>query len=167
MVGRRNGGHWGGERGKVARVPNRHYRRAEGRKLGLTSHLQNVQFIGDAEYLLSLGVVGNAEFTDEVDSNEVDIEVVANHELAWNLFLVLPLDRDRVDSVDPQVVVSGAFDARRMVPTLETCEMFVEGCTGQAGDCGSGVVEYLDLDPTHLQQDFVPIFSCWSHVLER
>ena len=38
-------------------------------------------------------------------------------------------------------------------------EVFVEGGPGQAGDGGPGVVEYRDPDPTHLKQEFVPIFS--------
>ena len=73
----------------------------EGLEFSLTSHLQDVGFIRDAENLLGLGVVGNAELVDEVNADEVDVVVVANHKLTRDLLLVLSLDRDCVDSVKP------------------------------------------------------------------
>ena len=79
-----------GERGELSRIPKRNNQRVEGLELSRAGHLQDVGFIGDAEHLLGLGVVGNAEFVDEVDPNEVNVEVVTSHELARNCFSIVP-----------------------------------------------------------------------------
>ena len=118
--------------------------------------------------MLGFSVVGDAEFVDEVDADEVDVKFIAHHELALDFFLVLPLDRDGVDPIEIQVVVAGTLDTHgRMVVSLVVPEVFFEGGPGQTGDGCTRVVEYRDVDPTHLKQDFVPIFSGWSHVQER
>ena len=77
---------------------------------------------------------------DEVDSNEVNVEVVADHELAQNLFLVFVFDWDRVDSIEPQVIVSDAFDPRGVVSPLVLSEVLVEGSSGQT--CDRSLVSY-------------------------
>ena len=58
----------------------------EGRDGCFPSDLPDVRNVGDAEYLLSSGIIGNSKLVDEVDPDEVNVKVVADHELTVNRF---------------------------------------------------------------------------------
>ena len=54
-----------------------------------------------------------------------------------------------------------------MVVLFVVPEVFLDGGPGQTGDGCPRVLEYRYVDPTNLKQDFVPIFSCGSHIQEK
>ena len=59
---------------------------SESRDYHLPRGMQDIWHCRDTKDLLTFCIVGNSKLVDEVDPDEVDVKVVADHELTVNRF---------------------------------------------------------------------------------
>ena len=81
-----DGGHQGHKGGEIPGESDRGDKPGKRRDGRFPSGLQGVRKVGNAEHLLSFGIVGDTQFVDEVNPDEVDVKVVAEHELSMYRF---------------------------------------------------------------------------------
>ena len=124
--------HMGGIEINVSGVLGRDGGRGEGTNGSLSGGDKLVPDVQNCENLLCLGIIGNAESVDLVETQNVVIQVFADQERAQGLAIFVG-GQECVGSIKFEVVVAGPDDVCSMIRLLGMREVLLEGLQGQTG----------------------------------